>query len=78
MSNVTIEARLKGGQLAPFIDEGESCANVVELITGDDCRPPAISVCISIKTSSGKKIDICFPNEHNALAKVKIDGDEIA
>jgi len=77
MSNVSICAPLIDGSLMPYINEGESCKSAVELITGDDLRPPAKSVTITVKTKSGKIVNIIIPNEANSTAIVKINNEVI-
>ena len=56
MSNVTIAAPLVDGSLMPYIEEGDSCKAAVELVTGDDLRPPARNLNITVQTKAGKTV----------------------
>lgn len=77
MSNVDISAPLVNGGLMPFIEFGEACKLAVELITGDDLRPPAKHIAIKVKTKSGKTVKLVIPNSLNDHAIVQIDGETI-
>jgi hypothetical protein len=77
MSNISIDAPLVDGSLMPYVSKGESCLQAVELITGDDLRPPARSVVIEIQTASGKVVRMTIPNDADGRAVVDIDGDRV-
>lgn len=77
MSNIAIEAPLVDGSLMPYIDEGTACKVALELITGDDLRPPPRSVNITIHTASGKTVVLSIPNDSPGYARVRIDGVEV-
>lgn len=77
MANISIDAPLVNGSLMPYIEEGMPCKAAVELITGDDLRPPARNVTISVLTASGKRVQLFIPNSANDSAIVRIDGEVI-
>jgi len=77
MVNLRIEAPLVDGSLLPYIDEGDSCARTVEIICGDDLRPPPQSLKIHVHTSEGKKIVVTIPNDKNDQARVTVDGSPL-
>lgn len=77
MSNIEIDAPLVDGSLMPYIDKGASCKVALELITGDDLRPPARSVHITVHTTSGKTVVLIIPNDSPGYARVRIDGVEV-
>lgn len=77
MSNVTIAAPLVDGGLMPYINEGESCKAAVEVVTGDDLRPPARSLNITVHTKAGKTVIVTIPNDTSGYARVRIDGEEV-
>jgi hypothetical protein len=74
MANITIAAPLVDGSLMPYISENDSCKETVLFICGDDLRPDPRNVKISVKTESGKLLEISIPNDTNAFARVAIDG----
>lgn len=77
MSNITVSAPLVNGDLwAPF-DEGVSCETIVELICGDDLRPPPNSVVIKVTTESGKVVELWIPNSDSGKVSVRIDGETV-
>ena len=61
----------------PFIDEGGSCKAAVELVTGDDLRPPVRSLNITVHTKAGKMVIVTIPNDASGYARVRIDGEEM-
>ena len=76
MTNVTINAaQVDGGQL-PLIEPGESCKSVVKLILGDDMRPPATLIRISVQAASGKTVCVNILNG-TGKANVTVDGEQI-
>lgn len=77
MSNLKIEASMVDGSQMPYIELGESCETAVELITGDDLRPPARSLKITVHTKAGKTVIVTIPNDASGYARVRIDGEEI-
>lgn len=74
MTKITISALLVDGSSMPYINEMNSCKEIVQFICGDDLSPPAQQVRISIATESGKLVEISIPNGHNTSARVTIDG----
>ena len=74
MSNITVSAPLVNGDLWDPFDDGVSCEEIVELICGDDLRPPPASVVIKIATESGKMVELWIPNSGSGKASVRIDG----
>ncbi|NOT17633.1 MAG: hypothetical protein HOP20_06150 [Sulfuriferula sp.] len=77
MANITISAPLVDGSLMPYISENDSCEDTVLFVCGDDLRPRPRSVKITVKTESGKVMEISIPNDANSIAKVTIDGTKI-
>ena len=77
MGNVTIEAPQVDGSLMPYVDVDSSCKEAVEFITGDDLRPPARSLRITVKTQSGKSVVVIIPNDATGQALVQIDGEMV-
>lgn len=79
MSNVDIVAPLIDGGLMPYTEYGDACKYAVELITGDDLRPPARNVTITVKTKSGKTVKVIIPNSVDVhdQAIVQIDGETV-
>ena len=77
MSNVTIDASLVDGSLMPYIKENDSCKTAVELVTGDDLRPPSRSLNITVNTKAGKTVIVTIPNDASGYARVRIDGKEV-
>jgi hypothetical protein len=74
MANIKIEAPLVDGSLMPYIEENDSCKNVVEYMCGDDLRPPARCVNITVTTQSGKFLLVTIPNDSTSQATVTLDG----
>ncbi|PYD87446.1 hypothetical protein DNF23_38485 [Pseudomonas syringae pv. pisi] len=73
---IKINAPLVNGDLwDPF--ERASGEDVVELICGDDLRPPPTSVVITVTTASGKVVEIRIPNSDSDTASVRIDGESV-
>jgi len=77
MSNISISAPLVDGSLMPYINKGDSCLQAVELLTGDDLRPPASRVVIEIVTDSGKTVQVIIPNSNAGNAIVTVNGDRV-
>ena len=77
MSNISITAPLVNGDLMPYADVGESCRTVCELITGDDLRPSAHRVVITVTTSTGHVVELVIPNSDDAVARVSVDGTTV-
>jgi hypothetical protein len=77
MSNVQIRAPLVNGDLMPYVEFGDTCKSAVELITGDDLRPPPVYVKISVKTEAGKVVTITIPNDDRGQARVMVDESEL-
>lgn len=77
MSNLIIDASLVDGGLMPYIDKGDSCKAAVELITGDDLRPPAVNLRITVHTKEGTTVVVTIPNNASGYARVLIDGAEV-
>ncbi|WP_145534749.1 hypothetical protein [Yersinia alsatica] len=73
MGNVTIKAPLVDGSLMDYVDETDSSDEVVIILTGDDLRPPAVGIKITVRTESGKKVEIYIPNNSQEMASVSID-----
>ncbi|WP_086010479.1 hypothetical protein [Uliginosibacterium gangwonense] len=77
MANITLSAPLVDGSLMPYIGENHSCEEIVSFVCSDDCGPPPQSVLITVKTESGKLVEISIPNETDAIARVTVDGKAI-
>ncbi|MEB0308335.1 hypothetical protein QN382_03425 [Pseudomonas sp. 10B1] len=77
MSNITVTAPLVNGDLWDPFDEGVSCELIVELICGDDLRPPPNSVVIEVTTESGKVVELWIPNSDGGKVSVRIDGQSV-
>lgn len=75
--SVKVTAPLVNGDLWDPLDESASGKNVVELICGDDLRPPPISVVITVTTESGKRVEVWIPNSGSGKASVRIDGKSV-
>lgn len=76
MGNFTIHAGLADGGLMPIAGEDKSSADLVVAFTGDDTGAPPRSLTITVRTESGKNVEIVFPNSRTD-AVVKIDGKMI-
>lgn len=77
MGNVTIAAPLVDGSQMTYITDDDSCKAAVEFVTGDDLRPPARSLNLTIQTKSGKTVEVIIPNDGKGTALVRIDGVEV-
>ena len=77
MSNIEVYAPLVNGDVFPFHETGEGCNILVESVIGDDLRPPPKNLTIKIKTRSGKTVELVIPNDHQSIAIVRIDGEDI-
>jgi hypothetical protein len=75
MSNISIEAPLVNGSAMTYISQGESCAQAVEFVAGDDTGPPVRHVVVEVLTESGKAVRIVIPNSATDTAIVQIDGE---
>lgn len=73
MGNVTITAPLGDGSLMEYVNETDSSDEVVLTLTGDDLSPPANGIKITVRTDSGKKVEIYIPNSSHGMASVSID-----
>ena len=74
MANLRIEAPLVDGSLMPYIGEGASCKDAVTYMCGDDLRPPAQCVKITVVTQAGKVLLLTIPNDSNSSVRVTLDG----
>lgn len=74
--SIKISAPLVNGDLWDPL-ENASGEDVVELICGDDLRPPPTSVVITVTTESGKRVEVWIPNSDSSKASVRIDGKSI-
>lgn len=74
MANLKIEAPLVDGSLMPYIAEENSCKEAVTYICGDDLRPPAQSVKITVTTEAGRVVLITIPNDSGSSVRVTLDG----
>lgn len=72
-----VTAPLVNGDLWDPLDESACGENVVELICGDDLRPPPTSVVITVTTDSGKRVEVWIPNSSSGTASVRIDGKTV-
>lgn len=77
MSNVEIDAPLVDGSLMPYLEDGATCKAAVELVTGDDLRPPARSLRITVHTAAGKTVVVSIPNDAAGRASVRVDDEEV-
>ncbi|MEA9976280.1 MULTISPECIES: hypothetical protein [unclassified Pseudomonas] len=77
MSNIMVSAPLVNGDLWDPFDEGVSCELIVELICGDDLRPPPSSVVIKVTTELGKVVELWIPNSDSGKVSVRIDGGKV-
>ena len=75
--SIKVTAPLVNGDLWDPLDENASGQDVVELICGDDLRPPPTSVVITVTTDSGKRVEVWIPNSSNGKAGVRIDGKSV-
>lgn len=77
MSNISITAPLVDGSLMPYVDISESCRSACQLITGDDLRPPAQRVVITVTTDAGRVVELTIPNSETGVVRVTLDGASI-
>lgn len=77
MSNIEVYAPLVDGSLFPLHDVGEGCNLLVATVLGDDLRPPPRSLTIKVATKGGKTVELIIPNDHQATAIVRVDGEDI-
>ncbi|QXH68625.1 hypothetical protein [Pseudomonas asgharzadehiana] len=75
--SIKVTAPLVNGNLWDPLGERASGAEIVELICGDDLRPPPTSVVITITTESGKRVEVRIPNSDTGNASVRIDGKSV-
>ena len=75
--SMKVTAPLINGDLWDPLDESASGEDVVELICGDDLRPPPTSVVIRVTTESGKRVEVWIPNSGSGKASVRIDGKSV-
>ena len=71
MNEMSINFPLVDGSSLPL--QYNSCKELIELIIGNDIRPPISSMQISIKTEDGKKIRIGIPNDDSMKIFVEIE-----
>lgn len=62
--SIKVTAPLVDGDLWGPLGERASGEDIVELICGDDLRPPPTSVVITVTTESGKRVEVRIPNRH--------------
>ncbi len=74
MPTIMLAAPLVNGDLWDPLDEGATCEDVVQLICGDDLRPPPTCVVIKVTTESGRLVELRIPNSDGTKASVRIDG----
>ncbi|MBY8931240.1 hypothetical protein J1G34_19565 [Pseudomonas sp. Wu6] len=72
--SIKVTAPLVNGDLWDPLNDKSSGEDVVELICGDDLRPPPTSVVITVTTESGKRVEVWIPNSGSGKASVRIDG----
>lgn len=75
--SIKVNAPLINGDLWDPLDENASGEDVVELICGDDMRPPPTSVVITVTTESGKRVEVRIPNSGSGKVSVRIDGKSV-
>lgn len=75
--SIKVTAPLVNGDLWDPLDDNAAGEDVVELICGDDLRPPPTSVVITVITESGKRVEIWIPNSGSGKASVRIDGKSV-
>ena len=71
MNEMSINFPLVDGSSLPL--QYSSCKELIELIIGDDIRPPISSMQINIKTEDGKTIRIGVPNDNSMKIFVEIE-----
>lgn len=77
MPKIKIFASIVNGDMWDPLDEEATCEDAVELICGDDMRPPPTSVVIKVTTESGKVVELWIPNSSSGKASVRIDGKAV-
>lgn len=78
MPIIQITAPLVNGDLwDPLDEDNASCQDAVDLVCGDDLRPPPTSVIIKVTTDSGKLVEVRIPASDSGKAIVRIDGKTI-
>ncbi len=75
--SIKVTAPLVNGDLWDPLNDKSSGEDVVELICGDDLRPPPTSVVITVTTESGKRVEVWIPNSGSGKASVRIDGKTV-
>lgn len=75
--SIKVTAPLVNGDLWDPLGERASGEDAVELICGDDMRPPPTSVVITVITESGKRVEVRIPNSGSGKASVRIDGKSV-
>ena len=75
--SIKVTAPLVNGDLWDPLSENASGEDVVEMICGDDLRPPPTSVVITVTTESGKRVEVRIPNSGSGKASVRIDGKSV-
>lgn len=75
--SIKVTAPLVNGDLWDPLVENATGEDVVELICGDDLRPPPTSVVITVTTESGKRVEVWIPNSGSGKAGVRIDGKSV-
>lgn len=75
--SIKVTAPLVNGDLWDPLAENAPGEDAVELICGDDMRPPATSVVITVTTDSGKRVEVRIPNSGSGKASVRIDGKSV-
>jgi len=75
--SIKVAAPLVNGDLWDPFGESASREDIVELICGDDLRPPPTTVVITVTTESGKRVEVRIPNSDTGTASVRIDGKTV-
>lgn len=76
MSEIEITASLVDGSVQDFLEPGQTAADLIKLIVGDDCRPPVRRLSIKITTEKGAVVEIEVPNGPSPVS-VSVDSHEI-
>lgn len=71
MNELTINFSLVDGSSLPL--KYSSGKELIELIIGNDIRPPISNMVISVKTEDGKSVSIGVPNDNSKKIFVDIE-----
>lgn len=77
MSNIKVSLPSVDGSLYEYLDEGDSCKEVIHNLYTDDFSAPPVHMAIHVSTHSGKAVKVVIPYDNYGMAKVFIDNAEV-